>query len=59
MATTSTAGEGAAPILGPLTLRERLLGWKEIFETANPPSERPRWTHSASGWSSRARPSSP
>lgn len=37
MATTSTAGEGAAPVPAPFTLRERLLGWKEIFETANPP----------------------
>ncbi len=37
MATTSTAGEGAVPALAPLTLGERLAGWKEIFETANPP----------------------
>jgi len=41
MATTSTARETAAPVPAPFTLRERLLGWKEIFETANPPRERP------------------
>jgi 1,4-dihydroxy-2-naphthoate octaprenyltransferase len=40
MATTSTAGEGAASVPAPFTLRERLLGWKEIFETANPPRSR-------------------
>ncbi len=26
---------------GPIPLRERLLGWKEILETANPPANRP------------------
>jgi 1,4-dihydroxy-2-naphthoate polyprenyltransferase len=36
----------AAPVpetttTGPLPLRERLLGWKEILETANPPERRP------------------
>jgi 1,4-dihydroxy-2-naphthoate octaprenyltransferase len=39
--TNPTAGaiaDDAAPVaLGPLTLGERLRGWKETFETANPP----------------------
>jgi len=37
MATTSTTRADAAPALAPLTLGERLAGWKETFETANPP----------------------
>jgi 1,4-dihydroxy-2-naphthoate octaprenyltransferase len=37
MVTTSTADERAATLSIPLTLGERLSGWKEIFETANPP----------------------
>ena len=37
---------GAAPVpdttaTAPIPLRERLLGWKEILETANPPEHRP------------------
>ena len=30
-----------AVVTAPLTLRDRLLGWKEIMETANPPEHRP------------------
>ncbi len=37
MATTPTVAEPTARI----PLRERLLAWKEILETANPPAERP------------------
>jgi 1,4-dihydroxy-2-naphthoate octaprenyltransferase len=40
MATTS---QPVAPdtVSGPIPLRERLLAWKEILETANPPANRP------------------
>jgi 1,4-dihydroxy-2-naphthoate octaprenyltransferase len=38
MATTASADERAASLPTPLTLGERLGGWKEILETANPPS---------------------
>ena len=31
----------ATTVTPPLSLRERFLGWKEIFETANPPKTRP------------------
>ena len=37
MSTAAHDATGAAPI----TLRDRLLGWKEILETANPPESRP------------------
>ena len=36
--TAATPDTTASP---PLPLRERLLGWKEILETANPPKTRP------------------
>jgi 1,4-dihydroxy-2-naphthoate polyprenyltransferase len=36
----STATHDTA-VTAPLSLRERLLGWKEILETANPPKTRP------------------
>jgi 1,4-dihydroxy-2-naphthoate octaprenyltransferase len=38
MATTITHPDDAAPSSGPLTFGERLRGWREILETANPPS---------------------
>ena len=45
MATTPTIpsapGATAETGLGPIPLRERLLAWKEIMETANPPESRP------------------
>jgi 1,4-dihydroxy-2-naphthoate polyprenyltransferase len=31
----------ATTVTAPITLRDRLLGWKEILETANPPESRP------------------
>ncbi len=36
---STTAHE--APVSAPIPLRERLLAWKEILETANPPEHRP------------------
>src|SRR6188474_3781528 len=40
MATNTSAAEGtAAP--APISLRDRLLGWREIMQTANPPADRP------------------
>jgi len=35
--TTTTPADEAIQALGPMTLAERLRGWKETFETANPP----------------------
>ena len=35
----TTAGDATIP--APIPLRERLLAWKEILETANPPAHRP------------------
>lgn len=40
MATNPTTAEGTAAH-GPITLRERLLGWREIMQTANPPAALP------------------
>ena len=37
MATNTTAAEGPA-IDRPISLRDRLLGWREIMQTANPPA---------------------
>jgi len=38
MATTTTPADEATQAAGPLTVGERLRGWREILETANPPS---------------------
>ena len=38
MATATTPADDAAPTSGPLSLGDRLHGWREILETANPPS---------------------
>ena len=53
----STAAETPTTAIEPVSVRERLLAWKEILE---PPTHRSRGrsTRSASGWSSPARPSS-
>jgi 1,4-dihydroxy-2-naphthoate octaprenyltransferase len=38
----STAAQGSpSTVIAPIPLRERLLAWKEILETANPPKVRP------------------
>ena len=37
MATATTPADDAAPTSGPLSLGDRLHGWREILETANPP----------------------
>jgi 1,4-dihydroxy-2-naphthoate polyprenyltransferase len=37
----STAAEQTPAAIAPVSLRERLLAWKEILETANPPLTRP------------------
>ena len=39
--TTTTPTDDTAPAALPTSLGERLLGWKEILETANPPATRP------------------
>ena len=49
MATDTTTAAGTA-IDRPITLRDRLAGWREIMQTANPPASG-RSTPSASGWS--------
>jgi 1,4-dihydroxy-2-naphthoate polyprenyltransferase len=40
MATNPTTAEGTAAH-APITVRERLLGWREIMQTANPPADLP------------------
>ncbi len=40
MATNTSTAEGTAA-QRPITLRERLLGWREIMQTANPPANLP------------------
>src|SRR3954454_2206383 len=40
MATNTSTAEGTA-VQAPITLRERLLGWREIMQTANPPATLP------------------
>jgi 1,4-dihydroxy-2-naphthoate octaprenyltransferase len=40
MATNTSTAEGTAA-RAPITLRERLLGWREIMQTANPPATLP------------------
>jgi len=37
----STAEQSPAAVATPMSMRERLLAWKEILETANPPMSRP------------------
>jgi 1,4-dihydroxy-2-naphthoate octaprenyltransferase len=41
MTTTTTTPTTPDDAVAPLSLRDRLGGWKEIFETANPPKTRP------------------
>src|SRR5688500_20214092 len=41
MTTAATPTPAHDTTSAPLPLRERLLGWKEILETANPPRTRP------------------
>jgi hypothetical protein len=36
-----TATQDASAVIEPNSVRERLLAWKEILETANPPATRP------------------
>ena len=38
---STAAQETPTSAIAPIPLRERLLAWKEIFETANPPKSRP------------------
>src|SRR3954451_9258639 len=40
MATNTSTAEGTA-VQAPITLRERLLGWRAIMQTANPPATLP------------------